>query len=330
MQLTSRRRAAGVAGLIALVLAVPAVAADAANGGGDITSGPPDYSNSISATFTFSDPHDYCDLDGAGLGNPCTSPTTYTNLVDGQHVFRTCGNYCGPQSAITSWTWTIDTVAPQQATLTAPGAPFQSANSAVVSWAAGSDDVGGSGIDSYRARVRKAPYTGTFGAYASPTTWQNLTATSLTSAQKPGNTYCYSVQAADKATNHGPWSVEKCTAEPLDDRALSRSGGWILATDSSYYRNTISVTKKRGATLSSAKAVVDRVAIIATKCPNCGSISVKVGSKVIANLSLFASTTKVKQLVTLKPFALRTGTVTITVTSSGKSVQIDALGLSRK
>jgi hypothetical protein len=330
MPAITRRPARLAMALVASLVLLTTGTASAVNGGGDITSGPPDVTNAMTATFTFADETDFCDLDGSGL-SPCISPMQYTGLADGVHLFRTCGNYCPPQNpTITTWTWTIDTQAPQQTTMSAPAAPFQSTNSAVVSWAAGTDNVAGSGIATYQLRDRKAPYTGAFGAFTLPPAWQDLTTTSVSSAQTPGNTYCYSARATDQAANPGQWSAEKCTAEPLDDRALTRSTGWILATDSSYYRHTIMVTKKLGATLSVPKAVVDRIAIIATKCPDCGSVSIKVGTTVIARLSLFASTTKVKQLVALKPFSLRTGAVTITVTSSHQSVQIDALGLSRR
>lgn len=48
----------------------------------------------------------------------------------------------------------------------------------------------------------------------------------------------------------------------------------------------------------------------------------------LAKISLYAATTA-RRLISFAPFSYRTGTVTLKVLSSGKLVQVDALGLSR-
>lgn len=329
MTLTNRRHPTGILVLLVLALVVSvAGAASATNGGGNITSGPPDFTNSNSATFTWGDPTSFCDLDGAGFVSQCTSPTTFTGLADGAHVFRTCGNHCGPGSTITEWHWVVDTHGPSTPSMAAPTAPFQT-TAPLVEWAAATDGTG-SGVAAYRVRYRRAAYSGSFGAFVQPSAWQALSTTGVTSAQARGYTYCYSVQAQDRAMNLSSWSSEKCTAQALDDRAPTRSRGWTLATGPAYYAKTLLVSRTRGATLSIGKAAVDRIGLLVTKCPTCGSISIKVGTTVIARPSLFGSTTATQQWIPLKPFSLRTAKVTITVTSSHRLVEIDGLGLSRR
>ena len=81
-----------------------------------ITSSPPNASASANASFGFSDGASgisfQCALDASAFA-ACSSPATYTGLVDGAHTFQveavdTAGNASGPASA----TWTVDTTAP--------------------------------------------------------------------------------------------------------------------------------------------------------------------------------------------------------------------------
>jgi hypothetical protein len=49
-----------------------------------------------------------------------------------------------------------------------------------------------------------------------------------------GGDYCFAVRAVDNAGNTSPWTTPRCTARPLDDRALSVGAGWARGTGSSY------------------------------------------------------------------------------------------------
>jgi len=82
-----------------------------------ITSGPSTLTNSSTAAFSFASTEANvtfsCSLDGAAFST-CTSPVSYTALVDGSHTFGVratdaAGN-TSPSPA--SSTWTIDTIAP--------------------------------------------------------------------------------------------------------------------------------------------------------------------------------------------------------------------------
>jgi hypothetical protein len=212
--------------------------------------------------------------------------------------------------------------------LTAPGVPFTTEASLPASWA-GSD--AGSGIARYQVRWRRAPYNGGFGSWVYPSVWQSLTTTSVTlSSMTPGSNYCLSVRATDNAHNTSAWSGERCTARLLDDRALAASSGWTRGSGSGYYLATITSTAgTAGRTLSRSGAQLDRVAILITKCPTCGTVAIYVGSTRMAVVSLYAATTRYSQLVVLPRFTYRTETVFIRTTTSGKTVRLDGLGISR-
>jgi hypothetical protein len=228
-----------------------------------------------------------------------------------------------------TWTWgkEPDTTRPF-INLSGPQAAFTLANSASVTYS-GHDDAGGSGVVSYDVRYEKAAYNATFGAWQYPSGWQGTTAKTQSLALTPGYEYCFSARARDKAGNVSGWARALCTSKPLDDKVLSASSGWARHSDARYYRSTFTSTKTHGARLTRKYVSADQLMVVATKCPTCGSISLKIGSATVKSWSLSASTTQRQVLLAPTAFSLRKGTVTITVTSSGKRVEIDGLGVRR-
>jgi hypothetical protein len=81
-----------------------------------INSGPPDLSNSTSATFTFESNMPgstfTCRVD-AGTANNCSSPYTFTGLSQGDHVATiSATDPPSGQSNYTTYAWTVDSIAP--------------------------------------------------------------------------------------------------------------------------------------------------------------------------------------------------------------------------
>jgi len=87
-----------------------------------ITSGPSDPTNSASATFVFKStptPGGYlCKLDSAGSFSGCSSPMTYTLLVDGPHSFQVEAQDNGLTSPPAVRNWTVHLTPSAQPTIT--------------------------------------------------------------------------------------------------------------------------------------------------------------------------------------------------------------------
>lgn len=301
------------------------------------TTGPGSVTRSSAASlgFTGSDPGRVdavltyqCRLDTAAFAT-CTSPTSYSALADGLHTFEVvAADEVGNSSLTTRRTWRVDTVVP---TVAAGSAPVFSTASAVGLRYSGADS--GSGIKSYDVRHRSAPYDGGFGSYVYPNDptrdWIGTTATSVTLPATPGRTYCLSVRSRDKAGNVSGWSPERCTGVALDDRALTASNGWSLGTSTPYYRGTVSTTKTLGATLTRTGVQAKRLAVVASRCPGCGTVEVYWNGKRIRTISLDATTTSHKQVIPVATFTTaQSGTLVLKAVKSAVT-RIDGVGVNR-
>ena len=92
----------------------------------EFTAHPPSATNQKDALFEFtgSDPHGVafqCQRDGISWQN-CTSPQEYKDLSDGQYTFQVKGSdsFGNENNPPLSFTWTVDTLAPQPPVLSAP------------------------------------------------------------------------------------------------------------------------------------------------------------------------------------------------------------------
>jgi hypothetical protein len=174
-----------------------------------ITQKPSNPSNVRSPSFTFAVSESAtlaCRLD-AGAFAPCVSPATYSNLADGPHTFLVratdaAGN-AGPQ---TSYTWTIDTVAPTVVITQKPSNPA-STSSATFAFTASQNG------SSFSCRLDE----GGFVPCSSPWTYSNLS----------DGPHIFSVKATDPAGNAGPdvaygWTIE--TRAPTASVTLAPAG----------------------------------------------------------------------------------------------------------
>ena len=321
-------QASGVV-LRALELCVPASTPSVT-----FTQTPPALSTARSGSITFTAVDTagegltiFCYLDGGpGLGS-CSSgdPESFGPLVDGPHTITvTAYNESGVRRDF-PFSWTIDATAPI-ANVVQPSTPFKKATIYNVIWS-GSDV--GSGVQSYDVRHRTANFDGSFGPY---TLFRSATtATSASFNATPGHTDCWSVRARDNAGNVSAYSREKCTALPVDDRALARvTGTWSRLADSNAYQRTFSQASAGGATLQRTGVRAKRLNLLVTKCPTCGKVQVRLGATLLATIDTHATTTQYKAYVPVAAFSsVTTGTVSLTVSGSGKPVRIDGLGVSR-
>lgn len=241
------------------------------------------------------------------------------SLAAGSHVFTLHGTTPFGEGPTLTRTWNVDTTAPTAAVGALPA--FTLAASAAVPLG-GAD--AGSGIGSWNVRYQKAAATGAFGG------WTALRATTsrATIALAAGYTYCVQAQSVDRAGLTSAWTASRCTTRPLDDRALAMSAGWTRPAASGMYLNTLTTTKTLRASLS--KTVTYRqLALIATRCPTCGIVGVYSGATLVRSINLASATTIRQAVFALPVVTSRTGAISLRVLSSGKSVQVDGLGVAR-
>jgi hypothetical protein len=211
-------------------------------------------------------------------------------------------------------------------TITGPAKPVTLTASATVSWTAKDT---GSGVAAIQLRHRTSAWSAGFTPWSAATAEPASATHAAVSGLKRGTDYCYSVRAADHAGNWSAWTPQRCVAVPLDDRALVAGKHWTRASGSVYWNGTATVSATKNAVLTLAKAQLDRIALVATRCPSCGLIGVYVGGTLIAKVNLAAKATANRVLIALPSFSLRSGTVTLKVLSAGHSVQVDGLAIIR-
>jgi hypothetical protein len=267
-----------------------------------------------------------CRIDAAAW-TPCAAGAwPIPAQMPGTHVLSVKVTDPNGRTATSSRNWVVDQLSPT-VTQKGPAQPFTLASSIPVSWS-GAD--WGSGVAYYQVRWNQAAYNGGFGAWQYPAGWQKLTSTTVTlTGAVPAVGYCFQVRAVDKVGNTGAWSAQKCSAVALDDRSLGASAGWSRVSWSLFYRGTATQTSKTGAYLTRPGAALTRVAVVATRCPTCGTVGVYVNGSSVGTVNLYSATTVRQAVIALPPFSYRTGAVTLKVLSSGKSVQLDGLGISR-
>ena len=252
------------------------------------------------------------------LGDSTLTPNDSPTILDG-----TVATYGAPLGVTTVNGTVVNSALPSTASIT-PLAAWLASNTVAVRW-------GGTGTGplTYDVRYRKAPYnTGAFGALAA---WQSgAAATTANFTTSPGFTYCFSARTHGGA-GVSSWTAETCTAAPLDDRSLTRSGSWSAKTGSAYYRSTVMYSTSSGAKLARTGVKVKRIAIVATTCSTCGSIRVYLGSRLLKTISLRSTTTVNKRIFLVSTFtSLTAGTFSVSVYGSGRKVYIDGVVLSAR
>ena len=189
-------------------------------------------------------------------------------------------------------------------------------------------DTGGSGLATYDVRMRTASATSGLGGWTYPAAWQGTTATSATLPIAAGATACFAVRARDHDTNTSNWSAASCWSRPLDDRALTKSTGWVRGTGSAYYLHTVMSTTHAGSALSRAHVHASALLLVVTRCKTCGTVAVYEGKRLVKTLSLTASTTRNRVQITVTlPVKANGATIFLRATTANKPVRVDALGL---
>ncbi len=138
---------------------------DATPPGTTIDTFPPNPSNSANASFTFSGADTggstvasfECDLNGGGF-TACTSAKSYTGLSDGSHTFmvRAIDGVGNVDASPASYTWVVDTTAPNTSISANPTDPSGSSSA---SFSFNGTDTGGSGVASFECQLGGGGFT---------------------------------------------------------------------------------------------------------------------------------------------------------------------------
>lgn len=173
-------------------------------------------------------------------------------------------------------------------------------------------------------------WNGAPGAYVS--SWakgDQTTATGTNLWGAYGRTYCFKTRAQDNAFNLSAWSAPKCSATPLNAWHYSYSKGWKRYSQANSFAKYAARSATTGATITRTGIVAEKIALVATRCSTCGTVSVKLNGKTLKNISLYSPTTKRSQVIEVANRAWPyKGTLTVHVTSTGgRLVIVEGIGL---
>jgi hypothetical protein len=186
-----------------------------------------------------------------------------------------------------------------------------------------------SATTSFDLRWRRAPWNERYSRWQRPGSYQRTGLTNVPLGLRRGHTYCVSVRGRNAAGMRTGWSRPRCTARSLDDRRLDADARWKERRGARYDAGTYVQTDQKGARLSIAGARVRRVGVVATACPGCGTVVVRVDGIRVGKVDLDAPATRRRQVFMVGPFPRERGAVTVTVKTRNSPVKIDGLVLSR-
>ncbi len=153
-------------------------------------------------------------------------------------------------------------------------------------------------------------------------------------AMRDGQTQCFVARATDAAGNATSLSAKSCVARPMTSRSLTFSTGkypWIKRATTAAYGGQYLYSATKGAAFSRSKIVATRVAVVVTRCKGCGTVDVYWNNKKIKSLNLNDTRTRYQQVLEVASFTRATsGTLKVVVTSSGKRVYVEGVGVYRQ
>lgn len=260
---------------------------------------------------------------GDGTTSTLAAPGTHTYAAPGQYtVALTAKNRNGVPNTVSAKVTSTTSSGPT-VSMTRPTAAYTTSRWVGGAWAAGTTAYP---PVTYSVERSSVGLTGrTLSAYS---LLARTTATSGGFTGNTGTTYCLRVSGRDEFGTAGRVSSPRCTAVPLDDRNLNRSGAWRNVSSKGSYLGTVRRSSRKGSALSRTVAA-RHVALVATKGPAMGRVAVYRGRTLVKRISLAASSVHKRVTVPVAAYARPvTGTFRIVVISRGRPVLIDGLAVS--
>jgi hypothetical protein len=277
----------------------------------------------VTFDFTASDPAQSsvtttCQLNNSDLPGDCSGSKTVTGLAGGHYTFTVTATTSDGRTGSQGYNFFVDSVPPIAGYKKLPH--FTLGKSFTIK-PDGTDD---NDVDHYTGYVDMVTLDGTLElATVLP---QFIQPHSVETT--PGTTYWPIITAYDAAGNASEQFEGSPTAVPIDNSKLKASKHWKLDHSKHFTFKSASETSKKGATLTHKAVYGNLLAVVATTCKSCGTIAVYSGNQLVGTLDLHSNKTRYKQILELPKIAATPvkRNVTIKVTSSGKTVEIDGLG----
>lgn len=117
---------------------------------------------------------------------------------------------------------------------------------------------------------------------------------------------------------------------PHDDRALRPRGTWTRVRTPAAYRGSLLSTTSKGAALVRKNVRASELALVATTCRSCGKVDVFLGRRLVARVSLRSAATRGQVVIPVGSWARPrpAASVRVVVTTQGRPVRIDGIGIS--
>jgi hypothetical protein len=146
------------------------------------------------------------------------------------------------------------------------------------------------------------------------------------SALTPG-THRVTVTAVNAEGTPDPTPAATEFTVPLDDRALrTRGKGWQRAKAGKAYEKTVTQTSRRRAELSYHVTGATALALVVARAPSYGKVTVFLGKRKLKTINLRGKRAY-RKVVTVARFSTPTSGRVRIVTTTGKQVRIDGLGV---
>jgi hypothetical protein len=164
------------------------------------------------------------------------------------------------------------------------------------------------------------------GGYIYPAAWQRTTRTSEQMTGAPGNQYCFDVRALTGSGLTSSWSSEECTTLPLGSGSLKETtSGWSRHVSARSYLSSYVETTKKGAELSRTNVEANEIALVVTRCRNCGDVTVYKDGRVLKTVSTYSPRTQYEVVIFLPSFSMQRATLVLKAASKGKRLIVEGL-----
>jgi len=144
--------------------------------------------------------------------------------------------------------------------------------------------------------------------------------------------WTFTVAAIDAAGNVDPtpavleWSVPRSSGS-----MKGISDGWKRNSGKGYFLDSYLSTKKRGQYVNMTKDGFREMALVATKCPECGSVDILFEGKLVKHVDLASKKRKQRTAIPLGSWKkAQSGHVKIVVTSKRRPVIVEGFGFSMR